>query len=948
MLSKILRSKKRLDAADPADRLAAIAALDDAQAATAQAGLGTLVGTDPDAAVRRAALAKLTDMEQLSRLLDHAEAGGAAAERLARLLLDQGKDSSSPHASHPLVARSLLRLAPTSERISAITDPILFIDALLLADRSVRETLLEAPLLKTSVALTELERRSRDRDKTLNRLARNGLEAIKSCRARASQLESRLREIHEALNRTEKQNDEHTDQKLRALLDELDTLILELDALNGELTGYDETSVDLDSSRRRITELKSALAAAAPSIANLPANTPASATDTMALPEVPAGHTDADPFEPLVKEFEALEQSLRTGIAFETAAGIRQSLTERWLANADHRPPSDAEHKIFERVSHAYQELAQARDRLQHGSIPSLDANELPDQIPKDANSAHRMWQNAGQARRQLRRLQQVRDRIRWPDWAALPAELSSALQQADRLKQQLDTLEAQAEAELHAAQKLLATLDEQVEHGQSRAAQTSLSQLRAQLKRLPERLAEPLNRRLGQDAAILGELRDWQTFATGPKRQSLCEAMAQLVTQPLSPPDQAQRIKHLREEWRELGPITQASDRELLEQFNAAAEQAFEPCRAYFAEQAQIRDQNLAAREQICQQLETYLAETDWPNADFKAAEKILRTAREAWRPLHPVDRTAGNKSQSRFEALQSNLHDRIKTEWDRNLDLKRGIVAEAQALLTGDLAPRDRAETAKALQRRWRDVGTTPRRPDQQLWQALRSACDQIFAGLDDARQAAQAAAVADQQSADQLLAEFAAVIDSLEADQTPDQRTLADFQSRFDALPVLPERVQRTAARRFDDLVRSYQFALRDAAAANRRTRLRTLQSLDKQVSELEAQRAEGVQVTFDAPDPVFAERWSLDGPVPFEVLQRMTIEAEIAAGLESPPTERDTRLAIQVEIMNSGMGRRALRTDARGLAEDWCRAGPKDLSVAELRVRFFAALDVLERL
>ncbi|MCB1683388.1 MAG: DUF349 domain-containing protein [Pseudomonadales bacterium] len=934
MLSKLLKSKKRLDAPDPADRLAAITALDDDQAAASQATLAAMVRSDTDDRVRRAAFEYLSDESQLAALLDADDFAEAAAERLGRHLLAQGSDTSSPHRHHPLVARSLLCLAPSPERIAGIDDPVVLIDVLLRAERGARDRLLDAPLLKQSSALTELERRTRNRDKTLNRLARTGLDAIRTSRTQAQHLQTRLDELLDALERSLNQADISQIQKQRALLVEADSALADLQQLAPGMAACGEPLSALADQQTRLDQLRVKISAE-----------PAAADPQPVIADLPAG---IDPFIHLVSEFERLEQDLQTRTDFDALAATRQTLTEQWLVAADHQPPSGPQHAVFERISHAYRELADAREKLAGIQIPQLAQDSLPEQIPGEADAAQALWQQVRRQRGQLRQIGQALARLNWPDWAPLAEPLSTLLAVQTASQARIDTLLAQAETERDAAEALLATLDSQVEQGQSQAAQASLKQLRAQLRRLPEHLAEPLNRRLGQDAARLGELRDWQTFVTTPKREALCEAIARLADAPLPPADQAQRIKNLRAQWRALGPITQAKDRALLETFNQSAERAFEPCRAYFAEQAEVRAANLAAREQICAQLERYLEETDWPRADYKAAEKIMRTARDAWRPLHPVDRGAGNKIQARFESLQARLHDHIRAEWERNLETKRGIVAEAEALLSSELSPSERAAASKALQRRWQAVGPTPRRPDQQLWQALRRASDRVFAGLDDARAAARDAAIADERATGQLLAEFAAAVAALDADHRPEQRVLSDFQTRFESLPLLPERSQRAAQKRFDDLARSYQFALRDAAAASRRNRLRTLQTLDESVSAQERARAEGAEAGAEPTDALLLERWTSTAPVATDVLQRMTIEAEIAAGLDSPPADRDTRLAIQVDIMNSGMGRRALRTDARALAEDWCRLGPKLEDVAGLRSRFFAALDVLEKL
>ena len=135
-----------------------------------------------------------------------------------------------------------------------------------------------------------------------------------------------------------------------------------------------------------------------------------------------------------------------------------------------------------------------------------------------------------------------------------------------------------------------------------------------------------------------LNELSDWQQFAASPKRDALLQAVQALVDTPLNPDSQRDRLKDLRSQWNALGPL--AKDQAVLQQrFDESADQAFNVCREHFALRTKRKD-NLRARKALCEQLQEYLDSTDWTNADMKAAETIMRQARQEWRKYHPCDR--------------------------------------------------------------------------------------------------------------------------------------------------------------------------------------------------------------------------------------------------------------------------------------------------------------------
>ena len=125
-----------------------------------------------------------------------------------------------------------------------------------------------------------------------------------------------------------------------------------------------------------------------------------------------------------------------------------------------------------------------------------------------------------------------------------------------------------------------------------------------------------------------------------------------------------------------------------------------------------------------------------------MRAAETIMRQARQEWRKHHPCDRKSLKSVEVRFEALQSALHERVKETWDRNVKAKEDLVSQALALVEQE-STSGLATAAKQLQAKWRGVGTTPRGADQRLWKKFRAACDDIFARLEQERSSQRSAA-------------------------------------------------------------------------------------------------------------------------------------------------------------------------------------------------------------
>ncbi|MCZ6459095.1 MAG: DUF349 domain-containing protein [Gammaproteobacteria bacterium] len=931
MLSRFLQGKNRVDHPDSAVRLRALESLDDSDSDSAQQILCNAARTDEAEDVRRAAIAKLNSPEVLGELLAVASLCEASAERIARLL---PTGSNSELASHPAVIKARVLQAPLIEIaqiVREVTDPSLLTELALTRRGEVREQILQHPAFDTSDVLSELERKSRDRDKSLNRLARERLDIIKQLRGSSEQSATRLDELLQTLTKHTELDSESTGYwpKFETLRNQAAGLLQRLTENHQALLPHAEGVSEITTLQDRFEKFRGVEIA--------PSNAAEKSGPAIRDP------ADADPFDLLVAGFTKLEASLTASADFGSLRATRQQLTDDWLAAADQRPPADAQHEVFQRVSHKFRELLDASQRLQSVQLADLDATSLPENLAEEHAEADQLWRQTGQKKKAIRQAKQAVKQISWPQWKTPPDEYVQLVSNIAILESAVRNLEGQASTLLQTVESDVDEFAAAIESGASESARTLLNHIRQQLRRLPRELTVKLNARVNLEDKRLAELRDWQTYATTPKRESLCAAVAELIARPLAPADQAHRIKELRLDWNGLGSISQAKDRRLADKFNRLAAEAFEPCRTHFAAQAVIRESNLQSRKEICAQLSTYLDSTDWQSADMKAAEQILRTARGEWRKFHPVERAPGKTLDVKFEKLQSQLHDLVRSAWEQNLSLKKAIVEEAAALASSDAPIEERVDGAKTLQQRWRKIGITPRRPDQELWRKLRSSCDSVFADRENQQKAADDSRKAAQKTANECLAEIEAAVAN---EAEPSRESLRQYRHRFKALEKLPAHPQRLIEKQFSEIEAAYKKRLQAHDADKSMQWLDSIEQFDHAVSQQETDHRAGGAITFEAPDILFADRWDqVDAPVPAQELTRLTVEAELAAGLESTQADKNLRLAIQVDAFNLAKGGAVTARGAQTLLEQWCRTGPKDTTIDELRRRFFLAIRTL---
>jgi hypothetical protein len=138
----------------------------------------------------------------------------------------------------------------------------------------------------------------------------------------------------------------------------------------------------------------------------------------------------------------------------------------------------------------------------------------------------------------------------------------------------------------------------------------------------------------------------------------------------------------------------------------------------------------NAAKQEELCRQAEALLSEED--------LEKALRRLREidtAWHEVRQAPRDQAETLWVRFKAARDQLHQKLepyiakkKEEGQANLKKKEDLVGRAEAL-AGSNDWLKTADEYRKLQAEWKQVGATPHRPSQALWERFRGAADRFF---------------------------------------------------------------------------------------------------------------------------------------------------------------------------------------------------------------------------
>lgn len=542
---------------------------------------------------------------------------------------------------------------------------------------------------------------------------------------------------------------------------------------------------------------------------------------------------------------------------------------------------------------------------------------------------------------------------------AAEQARVLEAEREAERAKRAAD------EAKVRELLGLLRQAQAALDHGGTARAARLRATIGEQLQDAPA-LPAWFARNLEQVDSRLAELQDWRTFRVVPKRAELVQQMQSLVGADHSPEELARRIRRLRDEWRTLNRGAGEEPTPEWQQFQEAADRAYEPCREYFARQAELRRENQARREELIERLANFAVEQAGEHPDWRLIDQAIVEARREWRQYAPVDQAAVKPLQARFHAVVDGLQARLAAEYARNVQTKRELIARAAELLVLE-DTRSAIEETKSLQRTWKTVGFVPRHQDQALWEEFRRHCDAVFQRSSQEWVAHGAALEANQARATGLCEELERIAELSGEPLLSAVPRLDELCAEFESLE-LPRASARELRRRFSNATDRCAEGLRrhraeaarrgwtDVLAAAAQVRAYALATtLGRPPADCEALRASAAAAVADLAHAPKATRGLLEqriaavaaGTVSADLaaneaaLRLLCVRAELVAGAATPPEDLDLRREYQMRRLVESMGRGERVTPAAldDLALEWIAVGPVEAAVHDaLLARF----------
>lgn len=225
-----------------------------------------------------------------------------------------------------------------------------------------------------------------------------------------------------------------------------------------------------------------------------------------------------------------------------------------------------------------------------------------------------------------------------------------------------------------------------------------------------------------------------------------------------------------------------------------AKAKEEAEAKAAKAKEDAERGKQVAASLGAMIEEMEQVLAADIATLEGGKVIDRTLQQAQKAFEQLGKVPAELRSALGDKYGAVRGKLVVLVRDlreaeDWQRwaNVPRAEALIGEAKALLEAEA--QDLGGKLKALQGRWKEVGSLPQRRSKELWEQFRAACDQVYDKVKGVRAVEQAAFAEVAAAKQKLIAEAESLAESTDWQATAEK--LKGLQAQWKASGHLPRK-------------------------------------------------------------------------------------------------------------------------------------------------------------
>jgi len=523
-----------------------------------------------------------------------------------------------------------------------------------------------------------------------------------------------------------------------------------------------------------------------------------------------------------------------------------------------------------------------------------------------------------------------------------------------------------------------LPKLDDALTKGILRDATNLRNSVQNNLKKLDRLNVKGIHKyknQLVEASAKIAELHNWKSWANTPQKEALIEKVEALIDSDDDPKEIAFIVSQARKEWKKLGASEKDTSQELWEKFQEVCDKAFEPCKAFFEKESEVREQNYQIRVAFLDNFEQFINITDWETVDWKKVEQLHRQAKNEWRTLGQTDIEQRKELNKRFYAAYNILRDKLKEEWHRNFDAKQSLIDAAVELESEDDL-RTAITKAKELQNNWKKGGRIEPSKERELWKSFKAACDKVFARRDEVHKQKVQEAAETLNNKETLCEQIEQLAQTAVEEIEQARPELHKLQKEFELINTNAREKEKELKRRVNDALDIFERKLESFGKLEKLIMLKTLEKTAQLCEEAEAaieqgsssDKIETIVSKIKELEKVANVPWQQKLEKRVEQLSKLdndalkslidqnyddlniaTIQLEILADMETPADSSEQRLKIQAQRLSEKLQNHEDKNAWEEFLEieaSWLSIGPVDSKrLALLKSRRATAISAL---
>ncbi|WP_347159194.1 DUF349 domain-containing protein [Pontibacter chitinilyticus] len=313
-----------------------------------------------------------------------------------------------------------------------------------------------------------------------------------------------------------------------------------------------------------------------------------------------------------------------------------------------------------------------------------------------------------------------------------------------DARHQERQTAEEQRQRNIDRKQAILTQLRQLVESAETKSSNEELKRLQSEWKAIgpvpageAQALWDSYHALLDifyNNRSIFFELKELDRKRNLDAKLALVERAEALQQEP-SINKALQELRHLHEEWKNIGPVPNDQRDPIWERFIQASERVHEQRRAYQESRHTVEMENMAKKRALLERLQGFQNfQTDRIN-EWRDQTDEIQKLKEEWdaaglvpkEHAEEINKTFWGNYKAFFQH-KNQFFKGLDEQKMQNLRLKTELCEQAESLKESTEWNTTKEKLIQ-LQKQWKTIGRVPDKYSDKIWQRFRAACNEFF---------------------------------------------------------------------------------------------------------------------------------------------------------------------------------------------------------------------------